>query len=313
MLHRLYAQSLKPMGDDTRLYLVDASIYVFRSWFALSDSVCDSKGQPANAVYGFCDFVLKLLNQVRPAHIVFAFDESLDTSYRNDIYPPYKANRDPAPEELKSQFAQCREFLSATGLSEIASNYYEADDLIGTLAHQAHQRGQSVVIVSRDKDLTQLLEGEDVWWDYSQNLKLDCQGVLGKFGVLPEQIPDMLAIAGDPVDNIPGVPGIGPKTAIELIRHFNSIDRLLAEVGRISDISIRGAERIEGLIREYRETIKLSYRLATICRDVSLPATFNTQLSEADTDQLEALFTLLGFGAYRKRQWADCLAALLAV
>ncbi len=313
MPHRLYAQRLKPMIDDTRLYLIDASIYVFRSWFALSDTVCDSKGQPANAVYGFCDFVLRLLNQVKPAHIVFAFDESLDTSYRNDIYPPYKANRDPAPEELKSQFAQCREFLAATGLSEIASDYYEADDLIGTLAHQAHQRGQSVVIVSRDKDLTQLLEGDDIWWDYGQNLKLGCQGVFDKFGVLPEQIPDMLAIAGDPVDNIPGVPGIGPKTATELIRHFNSIDRLLAEVGCISDIGIRGAQRIEGLVREYRETIKLSYRLATICRDVSLPETFNAQLSEADTDRLEALFTLLGFGAYRKRQWTDCLAALLAV
>ena len=298
------------MNNDTQLYLVDASIYVFRSWFALSDTVCDTKGQPANAVYGFCDFVLRLLNQVKPAQIVFAFDESLDVSYRNDIYPPYKANRDPAPEELKNQFAQCREFLSATGLSEIASSYYEADDLIGTLAHQAHERGQSVVIVSRDKDLTQLLQGDDIWWDYSQDLKLGCQGVFEKFGVLPEQIPDMLAIAGDPVDNIPGVPGIGPKTATELIRHFSSVDRLLAEVGHISDISIRGAQRIEGLVREYRETIKLSRRLATICKDVSLPEAFSTQISETDTNRLEALFSLLGFGAYRKRQWTDCLETL---
>ena len=301
------------MNSDARLYLVDASIYVFRSWFALSDTVCDTKGQPANAVYGFCDFVLRLLNQVKPAHIVFAFDESLDASYRNDIYPPYKANRDPAPEELKNQFAQCREFLAATGLSEIASSYYEADDLIGTLAHRAHEQGQSVVIISRDKDLTQLLQGDDIWWDYSQDLKLGYQGVFDKFGVLPEQIPDMLAIAGDPVDNIPGVPGIGPKIATELIRHFSSVDRLLAEVGHISDISIRGAQRIEGLVREYRETIKLSHRLATIYKDVSLPETFSTQISEADTDRLGVLFSLLGFGAHRRRQWANCLEALLTV
>ena len=301
------------MNSDKRLYLVDASIYVFRSWFALSDTVRDTKGQPANAVYGFCDFALRLLDQVKPEHIVFAFDESLDTSYRNDIYPSYKANRDPAPEELKTQFSHCREILAAVGLSEIASGYYEADDLIGTLAHQAHERGQSVVIVSRDKDLTQLLEDDDIWWDYSQDLKLSCQGVLDKFGVLPEQIPDMLAIAGDPVDNIPGVPGIGPKTAMELIRHFSSIDRLLAEVGRIADINIRGAHRIEGLVREYRETIKMSHRLATICKDVPLPADFSTQLSEADPDRVDALFALLGFGAHRKRRWANCLAGLSTI
>ena len=295
---------------DKRLYLVDASIYVFRSWFALSDSILDTKGMPANAVYGFCDFVLRLLNQVNPKHIVFSFDESLDTSYRNEIYPSYKANRDPAPEELKKQFAYCREFLAAIGITQIASGYYEADDLIGTLAHRAHEQGQSVVVVSRDKDLTQLLEGDDIWWDYSQNLKLGYQGVIDKFGVSPEQIPDMLAITGDPVDNIPGVPGIGPKTAIELIRHFSTIERLLAEVGRIAKLNIRGACRIEGLVREYTETIKMAHRLTTICRDVSLPSGFSTHINEADSEKLEALFTLLGFGAYRRQRWNECLVSL---
>ena len=304
---------MKSMNSDKCLYLVDASIYVFRSWFALSDSVCDTNGRPANAVYGFGDFVLRFLDQIKPKQIVFAFDESLETSYRNEIYPSYKANRDPAPEELKTQFAHCRELLIAAGLAEVASGYYEADDLIGTLAHRAHEQGQSVVIVSRDKDLTQLLENDDIWWDYGQDLKLNYQGVLDKFGVLPEQIPDMLAIAGDPVDNIPGVPGIGPKTAIELIRNFSSIDRLLAEVGCISDLDIRGSHRIEGLVREYRETIKMSHRLAMICRDVSLPNDFRTHVSEADTNQLEALFALLGFGAYRRRRWAECLEALSTV
>lgn len=295
---------------NKKLYLIDASIYVFRSWFALSDSVCDAKGQPANAIYGFCDFVLKLLNEVKPEYIVFAFDESLDTSYRNEIYPSYKANRDPAPEELKAQFAHCREFLTATGVAELASGYYEADDLIGTLAHQAHERGQSVVIVSRDKDLTQLLEGDDIWWDYDQNLKLDYQGVFDKFGVLPEQIPDMLAITGDSVDNIPGVPGIGPKTATELMKHFGSIEQLLTEVGRIADLDIRGAHRIEGLVREHRETIKMAHRLTTICRDVALPPDFTSCVGDTDLNRLEALFTSLGFGAYRKRRWTDCLASL---
>ena len=296
--------------NSMKIYLVDASIYIFRSWFALSDEVRDTQGQPANAVYGFCDFVLKLLGEVKPEHIVFAFDESLETSYRNEIYPSYKANREPAPEELKSQFIHCREFLIAAGLAEIASSYYEADDLIGTLAHQAHQQGQSVVIVSRDKDLTQLLEGDDVWWDYSSNQKLNCHGVADRFGVFPEQIPDMLAITGDAVDNIPGVPGIGPKTATELIRHFGSIKQLLSDVGRITNLNIRGAQRIEGLIREYTETIKLAHRLTTICKDVSLPTDFTTRIGERDHYKLEALFELLGFGAYRRRRWSQCLASL---
>lgn len=300
-------------NNDKRLYLVDASIYVFRSWFALSDTVCDTHGQPANAVYGFCDFALKLLDQVKPEHIVFAFDESLDTSYRNQIYPSYKANREPAPEELKVQFTYCREFLAATGLAEIASGYYEADDLIGTLAQRAHEQGQSVVIVSRDKDLTQLLEGDDIWWDYGQNLRLGCQDVLNKFGVLPEQIPDMLAITGDAVDNIPGVPGIGPKTAAKLIHHFGSVDRLLAEIGHIPKLNIRGAHRIEGLMREYTETIKMSRQLTTICRNVSLPANFNTCITNSDSVRIEALFTLLGFGPYRRKRWVDCLASLAVV
>ncbi|MBC6413792.1 MAG: flap endonuclease [Chromatiales bacterium] len=298
------------MDNTDRLYLVDASIYIFRSWFALSDNVRNAQGQPANAVYGFCDFVLKLLSDIKPENIVFAFDESLETSYRNEIYPSYKANRAATPEELKAQFAHCREFIVATGLAEIASSYYEADDLIGTLTHQAHQRGQSVVIVSRDKDLMQLLEGNDIWWDYSRNLKLSCQGVADRFGVLPEQIADMLAITGDAVDNIPGVPGIGPKTATKLIQHFGSIKQLLAEVGGIANLNIRGAHRIEGLVREYTETIKMAYRLTTICRDVSLPNDFATRVGEIDHSRLEALFALLGFGVYRRRRWTECLASL---
>ena len=267
-------------------------------------------GRPANAVYGFFDFVMKLLSEIKPERIVFAFDDSLDTSYRNEIYPSYKANREPAPEELKAQFIHCREFIAAIGLAEIASSYYEADDLIGTLAHQAHNQGQSVVVVSRDKDLTQVLEGDDIWWDYGQNLKLNYQGVVDKFGVMPEQIPDMLAIMGDAVDNIPGVPGIGPKIAIELIRHFGSIKQLLDEVGYIADLNIRGAHRIEGLVREYRETIKMAHRLTTICKDVSLPADFTAYVGGADQDRLESFFQLLGFGVYRKRRCYECLASI---
>jgi len=299
-------------GNGARLYLVDASIYIFRAWHSLPDTIRDSRGQAANAVHGFCDFALRLLAQVKPQQIVFTFDESLEHSYRNTIYPPYKAHREPAPDELKAQFLHCRELLTALGISEIASGYYEADDLIGTLSQRAHQCRQSVVIVSCDKDLAQLVEEGDLWWDYSQNIQLDQQGIVNKFGVLPQQIADVLAIAGDPVDNIPGVPGIGPKTAAKLIHHFGCIERLLSEVGLIAELDMRGAGRIEGLVREYKETIRMAHRLTTIRRDVDLPEDFTTHISPSDGERTNALFKHLGFSVYRRRRWDDCLAALSA-
>ena len=169
-----------------------------------------------------------------------------------------------------------------------------------------------MVIVSCDKDLAQLVEEGDLWWDYSQNIQLDQQGIVNKFGVLPQQIADVLAIAGDPVDNIPGVPGIGPKTAAKLIRHFGSIARLLSEVGRIAELNIRGAGRIEGLVREYKETIRMAHRLTTIRCDVDLPEDFTTHISPRDGERMHALFKHLGFSVYRRRRWDDCLAALSA-
>ena len=300
-------------ANNDPLYLIDTSIYVFRAWFALPDTVQDAEGNPANAIYGFCDFTLQLLQEAAPQQIVFAFDESLETSYRNEIYSPYKANREAAPEELKAQFAHCRELLVAGGISEISSGHYEADDLIGTLAYQAHRRGQPVVIVSSDKDLTQLLQDGDVWWDYTRGTKLDYNGVYDKFGVRPEQMSDFLAITGDRVDNVPGVPGVGPKTAAALIRHFGSVEQLLKQVGEIAELPIRGAQRIEGLVREYSETIRLSHKLTTIYRDISMPEGFTTQVGLADHDRLETLFELLGFGPYRRRQWESCLTALAAI
>lgn len=300
-------------SSNNPLYLIDTSIYVFRAWFALPDTLQDTDGKPANAVYGFCDFTLRLLREANPQQIVFAFDESLETSYRNEIYPPYKAHREVAPEELKAQFVHCRELLTAGGISEIASGHYEADDLIGTLTHQAHQRGQPVVIVSGDKDLTQLLEDGDLWWDYTRGIKLDYNGVCDKFGVKPEQMSDFLAITGDRVDNVPGVPGVGPKTAAALISHFGSVEQLLNKVGQIAELPIRGAKRIEGLVREYGETIRLAHKLTTIFHDISMPEGFTTRIGLADYDRLETLFELLGFGPYRRRQWENCLTTLATI
>ena len=147
------------------LYLVDASVFIFRAWFAVPVDVADRDGNPVNAVLGFARFLAELLEKESPRHIAVAFDESLEQGYRNEIYPAYKANREPAPIELKRQFALCQEICAALGVARYSSSRYEADDIIGTLATRARAAGLPVTIVSRDKDLTQLLSSVDVYWD----------------------------------------------------------------------------------------------------------------------------------------------------
>ncbi|HKX56479.1 MAG TPA: 5'-3' exonuclease H3TH domain-containing protein, partial [Xanthomonadales bacterium] len=195
-----------------QVYLVDASVYIFRAWFSMPDEFTNIQGEPTNAVYGFSGFLCSLLEQTAAQHVAIAFDESLSTSYRNEIYPAYKANREPAPEELKRQFQWARDVAQSMGLACYSDPQYEADDLIGTLADYWRDRGHPVCVVSSDKDLAQLIGEGDYWWDFSRNQKLGSAQLLQKFGVLPQQMADYLALTGDAVDNIPGVPGIGPKS-----------------------------------------------------------------------------------------------------
>ena len=150
------------------VYLVDASIYIFRAWFSISDEFSNSAGEPTNAVYGFTGFLCNLLEQTNAEHIGVAFDESSSKSYRNEIYPAYKANRDPAPVELKRQFKWARNVTESMGLNCFSDDRYEADDLIGTLAAHWRERGHPVCIVTSDKDLAQLITKNDTWWDYTK-------------------------------------------------------------------------------------------------------------------------------------------------
>ena len=154
-------------------YLVDSSIYVFRAWFTLPDTLRNNNGDPVNAVYGFTDFVAGFLEQTKPKHLSFAFDQSLTSSFRNEIYPEYKANREPAPEELKQQFGLCRRFIEALGFPLLSSDRYEADDLLGTAATRARADGYKVTILSSDKDLAQLIEENDTLWDFAKNRRFN--------------------------------------------------------------------------------------------------------------------------------------------
>jgi len=286
------------------IYLVDSSIYVFRAWFVFPDTITDLDGNPVNAVFGFSEFIYQFLKSTRPQYIGFAFDESLTSSYRNEIYPEYKANRESAPEELRRQFQYCRQLLRYTGLAEFGSDRYEADDLIGTLADRYREREHPVHILTGDKDLAQLIEGEDTWWDYARNNRLNHKGIEKKFGVRPEQIADQLAIAGDKVDNIPGIPGIGMATAAKLLKKFGTIDQLLENIEAISGMKIRGAGRIQELVQEHQDIIRLSRKLTHIERNADIPY---PELSPGKPDQaaLQELLTHLRFSPAQMKRWNE--------
>lgn len=285
------------------LYLVDASLYVFRAWHSMPDEFHDAEGWPTNAVHGFARFVLELLERERPAHIAVAFDEALDSCFRHSLYPAYKANRDPAPEELRRQFAHCKALCAALGLSVLAHHEYEADDLIGSALHAARPGGFRGVIVSADKDLSQLLGEHDEQWDYARGQRWGMTGVKARHGVEAAQIADYLALCGDAVDNIPGVSGIGAKSAAVLLAHFGSLDALLQRIDEVKFLRLRGAATIAIRLREQREHALLWRQLTTIALDAPLDqATADFTRVPADGDMLNGLSDALKFGPMTRRR-----------
>ncbi len=292
-----------PIMSLQPVYLVDASIYIFRAWFSISDEFSTSRGEPTNAVYGFTGFLCSLLEQTDAEHIGIAFDESLATSYRNEIYPEYKANREPAPEELKRQFKWARDMAESMGLSCFSDPRYEADDLIGTLATHWRERGHPLCIVTSDKDLAQLIEKPDTWWDYSRNQKLSHAKIKDKFGVYPEQIADYLALTGDAVDNIPGVPGVGPKSAVALLNHFDDLDALWDRIAEVQHLSVRGAKSLHKKLIEHKGAAELARRLTVI--ETRVPSALenpDVSRSELDEARLNRLFDEMEFGGMLRRR-----------
>ncbi len=258
-------------AQDNAVYLIDASVYIFRGYFALPSSITDEQDRPVNAVHGFTDFLCGFLAGTQPRQLAVAFDESLTSSFRNELYPDYKANRDPAPEDLKYQFQVCRAMVEALGLVGLASDRYEADDIIATLATRAQAQGKPVVILSRDKDLAQLLQPADRLWDYAGDVWMDAEAVAAKFGVGPAQMLDYQALVGDAVDNIPGIRGIGPKAAAALLAHFGDLDRLYERLDEVPGLTLRGAKRLHLLLGEGRDMAYLSRELCRMVTDAELP------------------------------------------
>lgn len=276
------------------MLLIDASVYIFRAYHALPSSIVGTRGQPLNAVHGFADFLIGVLDQEQPERVVAAFDGSLTRSFRNTIYADYKANRETPPPDLVAQIEGCRALAEALGVATVESPTYEADDLIASLVQTDRT---PAVIVTSDKDLAQLLREHDVLWDYARDIRYDRAAIEKRFGVGAPQIPDYLALVGDKVDNIPGVPGIGAKTAADLLAVFDSLEDMLAAPEAVAAASLRGAARLSETLQNHAEQARLSKTLATLVTDVPLALdAADTQRRAADPQALAALCDRLGAG-----------------
>ncbi len=287
------------------VYHIDASYFIFRAYHSMPPDMMDGDGNATHALYGFARFLSDFLESVRPQRIAVAFDESLrgTASFRCGIYPAYKANRELPPADLKRQFALCREFCRLLGVAEFASAEYEADDIIGTLAARSRAAGHRNVVVSRDKDLSQLIRRGDVFWDYTGNARYHYHDIGARFGAAPESIADFLALTGDSVDNIPGVPGIGKKTAAELFVHFASLDELYANLERVATLKLRGAATLAARLLAHKEAAYLARRLTGIVCDMPLRATAeDLRRGAPDGAALHAFFDAHGFGSILRQQ-----------
>lgn len=279
------------------LYLIDASLYMFRAYHSQEPIWRDQEGWPTHAVHGFANFLIGLLLKEKPEHIAVCFDEALGSSFRNDFYPAYKANREPADEDLTRQFAHAIALTRDLGLCACVDQRYEADDLIGSMSHRARAAGMPVTIVSADKDMGQLIGPHDLQWDYGRADAYGPEGVKAKHGVNPEQLVDLLALTGDSVDNIPGVAGVGPKTAAQLLTHFGDLDQIYARVHEIAFLrTVRGAGTLGAKLSAGRDKAMMSRRLAQIALDAPIPDEAALRRKTIDRDALGTRFDSLGFG-----------------
>jgi 5'-3' exonuclease len=290
-----------------RLYLVDSSIFIFKAWHAQGGEQLNLKQQPNQAFIGFSDFVYRLLTERAPQKLVFAFDESLRQSQRKSLYPQYKANRSPAPNELKRQFRWCQQWIDLLGITKVSSDSWEADDLIGTLASLHRTPAMSIVILTADKDLTQLIHQGDLWWTFYGDKKLDYAGIVKKFGVRPEQIADQLALAGDKVDNIPGIPHVGVKTAANLLRKFGTIDNLRANLGEVGQMKFRYAGRVQQSLIEHESILDISSALTRIECEVGAMREVNINRRPPDLDALDEMMAEQDMDSARVQKWQTWL------
>ncbi|WP_424628343.1 DNA polymerase I [Bradyrhizobium sp. SYSU BS000235] len=291
--------AVKAPAKGDHIFLVDGSSYIFRAYHALPPLNRKSDGLQVNAVLGFCNMLWKLLRDMpqdnRPTHLAIIFDKS-ERTFRNEFYPEYKAHRPPAPDDLIPQFALIREAVHAFDLPCLEQLGFEADDLIATYVREACERGANATIVSSDKDLMQLVNDCVTMYDTMKDRRIGIAEVIEKFGVPPEKVVEVQALAGDSVDNVPGVPGIGVKTAAQLITEYGDLETLLARAGEIKQ-----PKRREALI-ENAEKARISRRLVLLDDKVKLDVPLDDlAVHEPDSRKLIAFLKAMEFSTLTRR------------
>ncbi|GAB5381648.1 MAG: DNA polymerase I [Aliiglaciecola sp.] len=277
--------------------LVDGSSYLFRAFHGMPP-LTNSKGQDTGAIYGVINMLRSLVKQYSPTNIAVVFDAKGKT-FRDDIYPEYKANRPSMPDELRSQIEPLHAIIKAMGLPMIVEEGVEADDVIGTLAQQATEQGRATLISTGDKDMAQLVNEHVTLINTMNNHIMDQEGVLEKFGIPPDLIIDFLALKGDKVDNIPGVPGVGDKSALGMLQGLGGIEDIYNNLDKIAQLEFRGAKKMAVKMQEFEEQARLSYELATIKLDVKLE--FKPEDLQPTTPDNNALVDL--FKEYEFKRW----------
>uniref|UniRef100_C6E155 5'-3' exonuclease n=1 Tax=Geobacter sp. (strain M21) TaxID=443144 RepID=C6E155_GEOSM len=279
------------MEISPRLYLLDGSSYIYRAYYGFRD-IATPGGMPANAVFGFTKMLLDLLQEHRPEYFAVVFDPPRENTFRREIYPEYKAQRDAAPEDLVSQLPYIRKILQALNIPILETSRFEADDVIATLATRFAAEGTDVTVVTGDKDLLQIVTGRISLLDTMKGKRSGPQQVVERFGVPPELVADVLGLAGDSGDNIPGVPGIGEKIAAKLVQQFGSLEKVLEWRSLVN-----GKTRRENLKTHAKQAI-LSKELATVRYDAPVDVSLaELQSRPANVADLVSLLRELGFAA----------------
>lgn len=277
-----------------RLFLIDGSSYIYRAFFAVPE-LYNSAGLPTNAILGFTNMMIDLLKRYQPDYVLVALDAGRST-FRHRLYSAYKANRLDTPPNLVPQLPFFRRVLQVLGIPLYELPGYEADDIIATLCQRMAGAECAVVVVSGDKDLMQLVTDRVSLLDLGKNRWIGFAEVNEKFGVAPDRVIHVMGLMGDSSDNIPGVKGIGPKTAMALIRHFQTLENIFARLGEIENLNLRGAQRIRKLLEAGKEYAFLSRDLATARSDVPLALSLDRlRYGPADLNQAAPLFSELGF------------------
>ncbi|MFZ5775700.1 MAG: DNA polymerase I [Thermodesulfobacteriota bacterium] len=282
------------MHTSEPVYLIDGSACIYRAYHAIAP-LTNKNGLPTHAIYGFTNILLKLLRDKKPRFVGVAFDVR-GPNFRHDLYPEYKANRPPMPDDLVCQIPYIREIVTAHRIAVLERQGYEADDLLASACKAFADRRIPVVLVSGDKDLLQLVSETVTMWDPMKDLLLDPAGVRGKYGVGPGQLLDYFALVGDSSDNVPGVAGIGPKSAEKLISRFGSLDRLYEHLEEVEQAGLR--KKLEA----GRESAQLSRRLIALDQTVTTPPLEEYALPEPDSGKLRELYTLLDFSRLLKTE-----------